>query len=67
MPNRVQATDRGVFINCPFDPEYKEHLNVLLFTVCDGGFSPRIAFESADLAGVRGEVYPARPLRGGVG
>jgi hypothetical protein len=48
MPNPVLATDKAVFINCPFDPDYKEHLNVLLFTVCDGGFSPRIALESAD-------------------
>ncbi len=39
-----RATNRGVFINCPFDLDYKEQLNVLLFTVCDGGLSPRIAF-----------------------
>jgi hypothetical protein len=53
MPNPVRATNRGVFINCPFDLDYKEHLNVLLFTVCDGGFSPRIAFQSADSGELR--------------
>jgi hypothetical protein len=48
MPSPGQSTDRGVFINCPFDTEYKENLNALLFTVCHAGFSPRIATESAD-------------------
>jgi hypothetical protein len=53
MPTPGRATDKGVFINCPFDLEYKEHLNVLLFTVCDCGFSPRIALESADSGELR--------------
>jgi hypothetical protein len=29
MPNPREATDRGVFINCPFDTQYKENLNTL--------------------------------------
>lgn len=53
MPNPRRPTDRGVFINCPFDPEYKENLNALIFAVCDCGFYPRIALESADSGEVR--------------
>jgi hypothetical protein len=32
-----------VFINCPFDKEYKGLLRPLLFTICFLGFTPRIA------------------------
>lgn len=38
--------DRNVFINCPFDQEYKPLLRPLLFTVVHLGFNPRIALES---------------------
>jgi len=34
-----------VFINCPFDNEYRELLRPLLFTLCYLGFTPRIASE----------------------
>ena len=34
-----------VFINCPFDPEYRGVLRPLLFTVCYLGLTPRIASE----------------------
>jgi hypothetical protein len=42
-----------VFINCPYDPEYRDNLNALLFAVCDCGFYPRIALESADSGELR--------------
>lgn len=42
------AFENSVFINCPFDPEYKPLLNALLFTLIKFGFIPRIALESSD-------------------
>lgn len=35
----------NVFINCPFDDEYRDLLRPLLFTVIYLGFTPRIALE----------------------
>jgi hypothetical protein len=40
--------DRNVFVNCPFDEEYRALLRPLLFTVIYLGFEPRIALESLD-------------------
>ncbi len=40
--------ERNVFINCPFDEEYKSILRPLLFTVIYLGFNPRLASESLD-------------------
>lgn len=40
--------NKNIFINCPFDKEYKSMLKALLFTVVDCGFEPRIASERAD-------------------
>ena len=40
----------NVFINCPFDQEYKTLLKPLLFTIVALGFNPRIALERADSA-----------------
>ena len=38
--------EKNVFINCPFDDEYKGLLRALLFSIIDMGFEPRIALES---------------------
>jgi hypothetical protein len=38
--------ENSVFINCPFDEEYKGILRALLFCVIEMGFEPRIALES---------------------
>ena len=38
----------NVFINCPFDEEYRPLLHPLLFSVYALGFQPRIALESLD-------------------
>lgn len=35
--------DRCVFVNCPFDDDYRSLLHPLLFTILDLGFEPRIA------------------------
>jgi hypothetical protein len=53
MPNR--STSRGVFVNCPFDPDYKEQFDALIFAIYDCGFYPRCALEIADSGGVRFE------------
>jgi len=37
-----------VFINCPFDDDYKEILQAIAFCVTDLGFTPRLAPENAD-------------------
>jgi hypothetical protein len=40
--------ERNVFINCPFDEEYRPLLHPLLFSVYALGFQPRIALEGLD-------------------
>ncbi|MBE7413890.1 MAG: hypothetical protein HS130_01135 [Deltaproteobacteria bacterium] len=44
---------KNVFINCPFDKEYKPLLNALLFTIIDCGFKPRVASEISDSGDIR--------------
>lgn len=44
----VDDFDSGVFINCPFDPDYKELLRPLLFTVVILGYHPRLSSERSD-------------------
>jgi len=38
----------NVFINCPFDKEYKSILRPMLFTIVYFGFNPRLASERSD-------------------
>jgi hypothetical protein len=45
--------DRNVFINCPFDKEYKLLLHPLFFTVAACGLTPRIATERMDSSEMR--------------
>ncbi len=40
--------DRSVFINCPFDSDYAEILQAILFCVTVMGFRPRLATERSD-------------------
>lgn len=40
--------DKNVFINCPYDDEYRPLLRPLLFTILFHGFEPRIALENSD-------------------
>ncbi|HKI05694.1 MAG TPA: hypothetical protein VKK31_27185 [Thermoanaerobaculia bacterium] len=40
--------ERNVFINCPFDDEYRPFLNTLFFVVVLLGFNPKISLESSD-------------------
>ena len=43
---RVHNPIRSVFINCPFDPEYTEHFDALIFSIACCGFFPRSTLEA---------------------
>src|SRR5436853_1910223 len=43
----------NVFINCPFDPDYKSLFNALVFAVYDCGFIGRCALEEDDGSKIR--------------
>ena len=53
MPPAATEFDQSVFINCPFDDDYMPLLRILIFTVIQCGFRPRIATERADSGEVR--------------
>ena len=40
--------DKNVFINCPFDSDYRQLLTSQIFTVKFLGFNPRLSLESSD-------------------
>jgi hypothetical protein len=44
----MPATPRDVFINCPFDSEYKYFFWAIVFVVIRSGFRPRCALETDD-------------------
>lgn len=50
---RAKDYDRSVFINCPFDDEYRPLFRALLFTIQDAGFVARCALEAIDAGEVR--------------
>jgi hypothetical protein len=60
--------DQNVFINCPFDSEYKPLFDALVFAVHACGFLPRCALEAADSWAVRVEkiVQIIRECRFGI-
>lgn len=66
----ASAADYGhnVFINCPFDPDYKPIFEALVFAVHACGFLPRCALEAADSGTVRVEkiVQIIRECRFGI-
>ena len=43
----------NVFINCPFDPNYKPLFDAMVFAIHDCGFVPRCALEDDDASEVR--------------
>lgn len=45
--------DNSVFINCPFDSDYRPLLEAVVFAVYDCGFHPRCALEVEDSSQVR--------------
>jgi hypothetical protein len=44
----MPATTRDIFINCPFDSEYKHFFWATVFVVMRSGFQPRCALETDD-------------------
>src|SRR5271165_430737 len=55
MPDSGASTHRDVFVNCPFDSEYKQQFNALIFMIFDCGFYPRCALEAVDSGQLRFE------------
>ncbi|MBU4480659.1 nucleotide-binding protein [Patescibacteria group bacterium] len=50
---RNSTYDDNVFINCPFDKDYKPIFNAILFAIFDCGFVPRCTFEEVDASQIR--------------
>ena len=50
---RRVPNSRQVFVNCPFDDEYRPLLRAAIFTVQACGFTARIALENTGSEGVR--------------
>lgn len=44
---------KNVFINCPFDEDYRQMLLAIVFTVKHLGFSPQLTLQSADSSATR--------------
>jgi hypothetical protein len=49
----LSAPNRNVFINCPFDADYRPCFEALLFAVTASGYKARCALEDADAANIR--------------
>lgn len=45
--------EKSVFINCPFDNDYRALLHTLVFTIRASGFIPRCALEADDASEIR--------------
>jgi hypothetical protein len=54
MPSRLNAPE-NVFINCPFDEDYRPCFEALVFAVSVSGYKARCALEDADAATLRFE------------
>lgn len=53
MPRSSDDFNINVFVNCPFDVEYKPLFDAIIFTVQIAGFRPRCAREASDAGRVR--------------
>ncbi|MBL8772222.1 MAG: hypothetical protein JNK30_12645 [Phenylobacterium sp.] len=56
MPSQAASSPprrRSVFINCPFDAEYKPLFRAMCFAIAACGFAPRCALDESDSAVVR--------------
>lgn len=51
--SRPKATDSNVFINCPFDEDFRFCFEALLFAIAAAGYKVRCALEDADSAAIR--------------
>jgi hypothetical protein len=48
--NTIPEGDRSVFVNCPFDGEYKPLRDAILLAALACGFTPRLANDSGDVS-----------------
>jgi hypothetical protein len=55
MEPQQTSFETSVFINCPFDDEYKPILELILFTVIQAGLTPRIASDTRGKKDIRFE------------
>ena len=53
MPSSRASGLRDVFVNCPFDADYKQQFDALIFAIYDCGFYPRCALEVVDSGQIR--------------
>lgn len=51
----MSDTDLSVFINCPFDEDYKPSFEALVFTINSSGYRVRCALEESDTGDLRFE------------
>ena len=49
----MRRPNRNVFVNCPFDADYRPCFEALLFTIAASGYKARCALEDADGANIR--------------
>ena len=47
------AADRNVFVNCPFDADYRPLFEALIFTIVLSGYNVRCALEDDDAGNIR--------------
>lgn len=47
MPSKFS---KNIFVNCPFDEDYRQHLIAIIYTVLYFGYKPRLSLERADSA-----------------
>jgi hypothetical protein len=52
-PSSGPAYQQSVFINCPFDDQYKDLFDAAVFAVVDCGFTPRCAMEVTNSGQIR--------------
>lgn len=48
-----RSVSLGVFVNCPFDEDYRKLFGALIFTIHDCGFVPRCVLEDSDSGKLR--------------
>lgn len=52
-PRRKPPASKSVFINCPFDDEFRPILRAMVFAIIAAGYHPRCALDATDGAEVR--------------
>ena len=54
MAKKTKSTyQKSVFINCPFDPQYRALFRAAIFTIMECGFTPRCTLEVSNAAQIR--------------